>query len=147
MAGDAFQRNTRQRQVIYDELCQLTSHPTATELYELLRPRLRNLSLGTVYRNLDLLARMGKIRKLQWAGGEARYDGSTHHHDHVRCVHCGRVADVAGEPRNVSPGDRQDYCGYEVLSYRVEFIGICPNCRERGLAEKTNQSKGDSDHA
>lgn len=147
MGGDRFQRNTRQRQVILEELCRLTTHPTATELYELLRPRLQNLSLGTVYRNLDLLARMGRIRKLEWAGGEARFDGNTCHHDHVRCTCCGRVADVGGSSREVAAGGQEDFRGYDVLGYRLEFIGICPCCREQSLADTTSNPEGDSDHA
>jgi len=53
------QRNTRQRQVVLEELRKLTSHPTAAELYEITRARLPKISLGTVYRNLEVLAENG----------------------------------------------------------------------------------------
>ena len=147
MSHDKFQRNTRQRQLILEELCRLTSHPTAAELYDILRPRLHNLSLGTVYRNLDLLARMGKIQKLEWSGGEARFDGCTCHHDHLRCLRCGRVDDVGGVPLDLSPRGANDFRGYEILGHRLEFVGICPRCREQpppnATTTNTNHSKGD----
>ena len=59
------QRNTQQRQVIYEELKRLTSHPTAAELYEVVRKRLPKISLGTVYRNLEILVRNDMIAKIE----------------------------------------------------------------------------------
>ena len=91
---EQFQRNTRQRQVILEELQKVTSHPTAAELYEMARRRLPRISLGTVYRNLELLVRAGIIQKLQVSATEARFDGDPDRHCHVRCVRCGRVDDA-----------------------------------------------------
>jgi Fur family transcriptional regulator, ferric uptake regulator len=125
-----FQRNTRQRQVILDELQGLPSHPTAAELYAIVRRKLPRISLGTVYRNLDLLARVGMIQKLDLAGTEARFDGNVARHDHLRCVRCGRVDDVSALPLDLSGGTANDCSGYEILGHRLEFFGICPRCRE-----------------
>ena len=71
-----FQRNTRQREVILEELRKLRSHPTAPVLYEIVRRRLPRISLGTVYRNLELLAKSGVVRKLELSDSEARFDGN-----------------------------------------------------------------------
>ena len=65
-----FQRKTRQREVILNELQKLKSHPTAVELYEIVRQILPKVSLGTVYRNLELHARHGYIQKLEFSGWE-----------------------------------------------------------------------------
>ncbi len=125
------QRNTRQRQVVLEELKKLTSHPTAAELYEITRARLPKISLGTVYRNLELLAENSVIQKLTMGGGEARFDGNPERHYHVRCVYCGRVDDVhdlpAGFVKNVAP----KLGGYEILGYRLDFNGICPECKKK----------------
>jgi Fur family transcriptional regulator, ferric uptake regulator len=129
----SFQRRTEQRQVILEELRKLYCHPTATDLYEIVRHRLPRISLGTVYRNLDLLARMGTIQKLEMAGAEARFDGDPTRHDHLRCVRCGRVDDVDGGPLDLSPAPHHDFRGYEVLGRRLEFFGVCPACREQTL--------------
>jgi Fe2+ or Zn2+ uptake regulation protein len=126
-------RNTRQRQVILEELCRLCSHPTAADLYEIVRHRLPKISLGTVYRNLDLLARMGTIQKLELAGAETRFDGNAARHDHLRCVRCGKVDDVGGNPLDLFPASHHDFRGYEVLGHRLEFLGVCPRCREQAL--------------
>jgi Fur family transcriptional regulator, ferric uptake regulator len=131
MADHDFHRHTRQRQVILEELCKLRSHPTAADLYEIVRRRLPNVSLGTVYRNLDLLARVGTIQRLALAGGEARFDGNPARHDHLRCVHCGKVDDVGGGPIDLPAAEGHDFAGYQVLGHRLEFLGVCPRCREQ----------------
>jgi Fur family transcriptional regulator, ferric uptake regulator len=129
MSGQRVRRNTRQREVIREELQKLTSHPTAVALYAIVRRRLPKISLGTVYRNLELLARSGVIQKLDFAGGEARFDGNTARHDHVRCVHCGRLDDVEAASLDFSNVAVNDWSGYQILGHRLEFFGICPQCR------------------
>ncbi len=129
MANEKFVRNTRQRRVILEEVRKLTSHPTAVGLYEIVRRRLPKISLGTVYRNLELLARTGAIQKLEFSGPESRFDGNCDQHGHVRCVDCGRVDDFEGVPLEL-PGFNEDDCqGYEILGHRLELLGICPRCR------------------
>jgi Fur family ferric uptake transcriptional regulator len=131
MGTGRFQRNTRQRQVILEELRKLTSHPTAAGLYEIVRRRLPRISLGTVYRNLELLAQMGTIQKLDLAGGQARFDGNPGRHHHVRCTCCGRVDDIWGLPLDLAELRHNDSSGYLLLAYRLELTGVCPRCREQ----------------
>lgn len=132
MAGT---RNTQQRQAILEELCRLRSHPTATELYEIVRVRLPHISLGTVYRNLDLLARQGQVRRLPGEGAQARFDGHPDDHAHLRCLSCGSVVDVA-RPAATSTADARTATlprapgGYLVLGARLEFLGLCRRCRD-----------------
>ena len=59
---------TRQRRVILEALRGTTSHPTADEVYEMVRRRLPRISLGTVYRNLEILSGEGLVAKLEMAG-------------------------------------------------------------------------------
>ena len=137
MAAQNFQRNTQQRDVIVEELCKTRSHPTAAELYEVVRRRIPRISLGTVYRNLDLLARLGRIHKLEMTGAETRFDGDTRRHDHVRCVGCGRVDDLPGAPLDL-PEDRcGDLGGYAILGHRLEYQGLCAACRQCEAQNKT----------
>jgi Fur family ferric uptake transcriptional regulator len=126
-----FQRNTQQRQVILEELRKLTTHPTAAALYALVRCRLPRISLGTVYRNLEMLNRLGIIQKLEYGGSEARYDGTAGHHDHVRCVECGRIDDVPPPPLALSGIEVNDWGGYKILGHRLEYLGLCPECQTR----------------
>jgi len=128
MKNMGYYRNTRQRKVILEELRKLTSHPTAVELYEIVRRRLPTISLGTVYRNLELLTRLGLIQKLEFGGGQARFDGNADSHYHVRCVRCGRVDDIHTPPLDLFGGEGNDLDGYQILGCNIQFFGICPRC-------------------
>jgi len=130
------QRNTRQRQVVLGALKGLTSHPTAAELYEIARARMPKISLGTVYRNLELLAQNGVIQKLQISGAEARFDGNPEQHYHVRCIHCERVDDVHNLPENFVQGQVQSLAGYDIVGFRLEFLGVCPDCQRGNDADR-----------
>ncbi len=123
-------RMTTQRQVILDELKQLKTHPTAGELCQIVRRRLPRISLGTVYRNLDILSRTGVIQKLDVAGLEMRFDGDTSNHYHLRCLGCGKVADVELEPIAGLEATCQKQSDFRVLGHRLEFMGLCPSCQE-----------------
>lgn len=132
MAENPIQRWTRQRVVILEELRKLTSHPTAAALYEVVRGRLPKVSLATVYRNLERLSELGMVRKLDLGGSEARFDASLERHEHVRCVRCGRVDDLWIPPLELGRAGQDDLGGYEIVDYRLEFLGVCPGCREQG---------------
>jgi len=127
--GMKSRRNTGQRQVIMEELSKSASHPTAGELFELVRKRLPRISLGTVYRNLDVLSKTGVIKRLETSGREARFDAVQDQHHHVRCSRCGRVSDLV-EPPVIEVGGKVEVSnGWEIHEHRIEFIGICPECR------------------
>ena len=128
-------RMTKQRRVILEELQRLQAgceHPTADELYELVRRRLPHISLGTVYRNLELLSRFGMIQTLKLGGTRMRFDGDSRCHHHIRCIRCGRIDDLEMEPE-VAECDREilEATGYEVVERRFEYLGLCPACREK----------------
>ncbi len=126
-----FQRNTQQRHVILEELKKLCSHPTATDLYEIVKRRLPHISLGTVYRNLEAMSQMGMIRKLDTSGKEARFDGNLDEHFHLRCTHCGRVDDLSMSTAPELNGESVEFDGWNINDRRLELIGICPECREK----------------
>ncbi len=121
---------TKQRKVIVEELNKLKSHPTATVLYELVRKRLPRISLGTIYRNLDLLAEAGIIQKLETAGTQKRFDGNAENHYHVRCVQCGQVDDLPFSLLEDIDDALRGLSDYKILSHRLEFQGICLSCQE-----------------
>ena len=87
-------RMTKQRQVILEELRKVKTHPTADDMYQMLRKKMPKISLGTVYRNLEILSESGIIQKLDVGGTQKRFDGDISIHSHVRCVDCGRVGDI-----------------------------------------------------
>jgi Fur family ferric uptake transcriptional regulator len=124
------QRQTRQRQVILEELRAVTSHPSASEIYEMARKRLPRLSLGTVYRDLDQLTEAGEILRLTGNGRQTRYDGNAAPHLHVRCIHCGRIGDVNGATMPKTDLDVQAADGFHILGCEFQFTGLCPDCAD-----------------
>ena len=122
-------RITKQRQLILDELMGVTSHPTADELYQMVRKRLPKISLGTVYRNLEIMSDCGVIQKLDIGGTQKRFDANATTHYHVRCATCGKVDDLDMPPdRNVEK-EAGKLSNYKILRHRLEFTGICPDCK------------------
>lgn len=122
-------RHTAQRAAIYRYLKGVTSHPSADEIFTQVRGVLPDISLATVYKALEAFVEAGVARKLSLGGGSARYDGRTDDHDHVRCLGCGKVRDVVGahDSELIRGLDSKD--GFEILDYRLELIGYCPDCQ------------------
>ena len=121
---------TKQRRVIFEELRKLDSHPTADEVYEMARVRLPRISLGTVYRNLEILSEYDMIRKLELGGTQKRFDGNLGNHYHVRCIRCGSIEDVPLEPLTTIENAIRKVSDYEIIGSRLEFIGVCPQCKK-----------------
>ena len=132
-------RMTRQRRAILAELRKVTSHPTADAVYRMVRRRLPNISLSTVYRNLEILSNQGLIQNLELSGFQKRYDGNPEMHYHIRCVRCGRVDDAPIESCPVAKNALCRTCGYKILGYRLEFVGICPQCRKLAKHKKRKE--------
>lgn len=88
---------SRQREAIKTFLGCRYDHPTAETVYLNIREEFPNISLGTVYRNLSLLADIGEIQKLSTGIGPDRFDGNPAPHYHFICKHCGSVLDLKVE--------------------------------------------------
>ncbi len=122
-------RVTRQRQVILDQLKKHSDHPGADLIYAEVREILPRISLGTVYRNLDILSESGIILKLEYGSGQKKYDPNCEPHAHFRCLGCGRVEDIP--VKNELPGlDDNDPWALEreITGVNLEYIGTCPDC-------------------
>lgn len=121
-------RLTTQRQIILEELGKVTSHPTANEVYDMVRKRLPRIGLGTVYRNLELMSETGIILKLEVGGTQKRFDATIDPHYHIRCVSCGKVDDIEIPVMADINKAAADISKYEVLGHHIEFSGICSDC-------------------
>ena len=121
---------TKQRLIILEELRKENIHPTADALYEMVRRRLPRISLGTVYRNLEILTALGEIQTLEMSGSQKRYDGIPNKHYHIRCVHCGRVDDAPIAPLNQLENKLYGATVYTIMGHRLEFMGLCPECSQ-----------------
>ena len=121
-------RYSRQRELIYEALRQTEQHPTAEMIYQWLKPANPSLSLGTVYRNLNLLADEGAIRRMAFP--VERYDAKTMPHPHFCCDQCGAVYDLH-LPYDAEL-DRQALLasGHDVTGHEGGFHGICTKCKQ-----------------
>lgn len=90
-------RCTRQRLAVYDALRDARNHPSAEELYQLVRDTAGGLSRATVYNTLDVLCRHGLARQLPTTNGICRYDADTSNHVHIRHIATSRIEDVPGD--------------------------------------------------
>lgn len=131
-------RFTAQRQIILEELAKVTSHPTANEVYDMVRKRLPRIGLGTVYRNLELMAESGLILKLEVGGTQKRFDATTDLHYHVRCSECGRVDDIELPVQNKLDRLAAKVCDYQIVGHHIEFSGLCPQCSGSAKAFSVN---------
>ena len=120
-------RMTHQRRIILEMLRNTTTHPSADEIYETVRAVLPRISLGTVYRNLEILHTMGQIRKIHCNSAQMRFDGNTADHHHIRCIVCNRIDDIPDSAVNttVLPVEIENY---RVLGHALYFWGICGRC-------------------
>lgn len=130
-------RHSNQRDIILDELRSRHDHPTANDIYKSVRQVLPNISLGTVYRNLNQLADNGDIIRIPQPDSSNRFDGNTSMHFHLCCKKCGNVQDINSEILNeLSESITKNY-RFELDSSNIIISGICCNC----LNEKSGSVK------
>ena len=123
-------RNSRQRNRILELLKDTDVHPTADWIYNKLKAEFPNLSLGTVYRNLNMLAEQGLIRKIDFGSTYDRYDANTDQHYHFVCEKCKKIIDLdmpADEKLNEKIKEKT---GYRTYRHRIEFFGVCDKCEK-----------------
>lgn len=121
-------RTTPQKKALLSLLRSTREHPTAAWLRDQLTPYFPSLSLGTVYRNLSVLAEEGLV-KIVYTGQDAdRFDADTSVHYHVNCTQCGRVDDIDLETMAGINEHAAQLSGYNIETHSIIFEGICPNC-------------------
>ena len=124
-------KRSKQRDAILEYLKSTTCHPTADTVYENVKEKFPNISLGTVYRNLNLLAECHQILKLTGDGGSDRFDATTEPHYHVRCVDCGEVLDIHMEPlTHINVLAEASFDG-KILEHSIFFKGKCKKCIDK----------------
>lgn len=122
---------SRQREAVKEYLKSTYSHPTADEVYDEIRKIYPHISLGTVYRNLNLLVEQGEAIKLTTEGGSDHFDGNPLQHYHLYCENCGRVSDIEMEPMlQLNTLAQVGYAG-TIRSHALLFLGECETCSKQ----------------
>ena len=122
-------RYSMQREFILKNVLLRKDHPTAEKIYEDVREAIPNISLGTVYRNLNLLAEEGKILKVD-VKGKSIFDSTIKSHAHIRCEKCKNVFDI---DVNLDMMNFSEKNGNLILGAEVNFFGICKNCNQKNI--------------
>ena len=119
---------SRQRDAVRQFVQASMDHPTAESVYEHLRIQYPNISLGTVYRNLNLLSELGEIRRLTGFTGVEHFDGRLDPHCHFICQKCRRIYDIDGlDTRRLMEEVSRTFQG-EVTGFSGKFTGLCQDC-------------------
>ncbi|MEG1930283.1 MAG: transcriptional repressor [Anaerovorax sp.] len=120
---------SRQKQMIEQTVKDNPVHLTAEEVYGLLKPENPNLSLGTVYRNLNKLVENGTISKLTMSSGGDRFDGMVEEHSHVICNKCGKIFDIVGGDFSKLDEKVKYETGVTPLAHQLVIHGLCRDCQ------------------
>lgn len=119
---------SRQREAIKEFLMSRKDHPTADTVYLNIKEQYPNISLGTVYRNLSLLAEIGEIMKISTGTGADRFDGNPAPHYHFVCTDCQNVMDLeVNKIKSIEEFVAPGFTG-QISGHVTYFYGLCPNC-------------------
>lgn len=128
---------TQQRLAIMEALAASREHPSAEQLHKTVQRRIPNLSLATVYKNLEALKAIGAVADVNPLHQQGRYEaalpgvGAGRPHHHLVCVSCKKVRDLHdAELDRLRVRDAQ---GFDIRAVRVQAEGLCPDCQARSV--------------
>lgn len=139
LAASPRRHRSRQRERILEWLHATHSHPTAAEIHRALLLEMPALSLGTVYRNLEILVAQGAVDEVPSSHGASRYDGNVAPHHHFNCESCGQILDVEiPVPRGLAARLAGSH-GLRARHVRISFFGRCATCEDAQNASTLSQ--------
>ncbi len=121
-------KHSKQRDSIMEFLRERKDHPTADTVYMNVRQNFPNISLGTVYRNLTLLADIGEIARIRVGDGVDHFDADTSPHYHFICKECGSVIDLDMEDLAFINETASKKFNGMIEGHFTYFYGKCSNC-------------------
>lgn len=120
---------SRQREMILDIVKQSYDHPNADTIYQRVRKVLPNISLGTVYRNLNNLVSSNHIIRISIPGECDHFDITTSTHCHLFCNKCHNIVDIMTDRVNNLEHELENDTGNIITSHNIVFTGICKKCK------------------
>ena len=123
-------RITKQRKAILDYLAATDSHPSARQVFQNAKKEYPGLSLATVYNTLETLVRMDLLKVMDFQGIDNRHETNLRPHINLICNVCGKIQDFK-ETLPVPRDSVRKTLGFEVKDYRMEYYGVCADCRAR----------------
>lgn len=124
-------KRSQQRDLIKDNLINRYDHPTADMVYQSIRQKLPNISLGTVYRNLRFLVEQGQVVSLKFSDGKEHFDGHVKPHYHFVCEKCGSIEDIFMDSIDGICQIASDKCSGDITGHITYFYGLCNECKTK----------------
>jgi len=121
---------TMQRRVILEAVLLREDHPSADQIFDIVKEKIPQVSRTTIYRVLDTLVELGSIRRVCQTGS-VRFDGKVDRHHHLLCTQCGKILDLHDTKLNEISVPDQEMQGFLVDDFSVHFSGICPDCQKQ----------------
>jgi Fur family transcriptional regulator, peroxide stress response regulator len=127
---DNGQKITPQRLAIVKILAKSEGHPSVENIHDQIKKDFPTMSLATVYRNILMLKSLGEVLELGFPDGSNRYDGKTPTpHPHLICIRCKKIVDPDLDSLDLMKKELALETDFKILSHRLDFFGICGNCR------------------
>ena len=120
---------TSQRRAVLEALRASEGHPSAEDVYLIVKKKNPRVALGTVYQALSVLEEIGVVGSKRWAESPTRYDLNVRPHLDIRCGRCGQVSEVPGVGLGEIEARVRENTPYEVTSATLVVEGVCPACQ------------------
>jgi Fur family peroxide stress response transcriptional regulator len=134
-------RMTPQRMAILKVFTESTAHPTVEQVYDQVHPDFPMTSLATVYKTVSLLKEENEILELAFGNASSRYDGAKPYpHPHLICIQCQNMIDTEIQLFEEIPGELSQKYGFQIITQRVDFYGVCPECQKKQGADRLQKS-------
>jgi Fur family transcriptional regulator, ferric uptake regulator len=122
---------TSQRRAVLEALKEAQGHPSAEDIYLIVKKKNPRVALGTVYQALSVLEKIGIVGSKHWSESPTRYDLNVEPHLDIRCAGCGEVSEIPGVELGELEMSIRDNTPYEVTRTTMVIEGLCPSCQER----------------
>ena len=128
-------KTTRQREEILHIFLNSSGHQSLSQIYSQVAKIDPKIGYTTVYRTLKLLTRSGLAAQRKFADGETRYEPTPekNHHDHLICLHCGRIIEFEDEALETLQNRIARRCRFKVFHHRMELYGCCAACLKKQI--------------
>jgi len=135
-------RITPQRLAVLKVLAAGEGHPSAERVYEIVRHEFPTTSIATIYKTIHLLKQINEVLEIAFPDGSNRYDGQKPYpHPHAICVRCGKIIDPDLSTLEDVTAEVADETGFDILTHRLDFFGICGDCKRRERSIQTQERK------
>jgi Fur family transcriptional regulator, peroxide stress response regulator len=139
-------RITAQRRMVCEALAGIHTHPTPSEVYDLIARHHPEVSRATVYNTLNALRQLGAITEISAGDDHTHYETDLSPHLNLVCLRCHTVQDYQGQlPLNESAEMLEAETGFCLITAPIQILGFCRECQEQRRAEIREQATGSAE--